>query len=306
MLASRFKDLLLWQQLQDQLRRTKWSEIRWNQHPGNWVSDVWRTDPCVNWCFYQLSFWRHPFTFITETHFSKPEEDTHSLTLDWPRSEHCNRYSKNRCSNGRVMNTDRCPRRSDWSPRSSSCAPPSSAVTSSCGAPRVSATRYSAAAPRLPPLLRALNTIRVPVSSCRLSVSVVNDGAEPHTMCRLWMTTPIQNKSPRLSSWRLQKCVREREWVCVCLRESVCVSLKVCVFERECVCVCVCVWERVCVCVCVFVFERERVCVCLRERVCVCVFESVCVSLRVCVCLRERENVCVFEREGMCVCVCVC
>ncbi len=50
-------------------------------------------------------------------------------------------------------------------------------------------------------------------------------------------------------------CERERESVCVCVRESVCVC--VCEQERECVCVCV----RVCVCVCVR--ERERVCVCV-------------------------------------------
>ena len=37
--------------------------------------------------------------------------------------------------------------------------------------------------------------------------------------------------------------------------------------ERE--CVCVCVRERERVCVCVFVCERERVCVCERERECV-------------------------------------
>ncbi len=39
---------VLWQQLQDELRRTKWSKIRWNHqqsNPANWVSDVRRTDP---------------------------------------------------------------------------------------------------------------------------------------------------------------------------------------------------------------------------------------------------------------------
>ncbi len=46
---SRFKlmDLLLWQ-LQDELRRTKWSKIKWNRqqsNPANWVNDVRWTDP---------------------------------------------------------------------------------------------------------------------------------------------------------------------------------------------------------------------------------------------------------------------
>ncbi len=50
LLPSRFKltDLLLWQQLQDELRRTKQSKIKWNRqqsNPANWVSDVRRTDP---------------------------------------------------------------------------------------------------------------------------------------------------------------------------------------------------------------------------------------------------------------------
>ncbi len=40
---------------------------------------------------------------------------------------------------------------------------------------------------------------------------------------------------------------KERECVCVCVRERECV----CVRERECVCMCVCVRERESVCVCV-------------------------------------------------------
>ncbi len=47
---SKFKltDMLLWQQLQDELQRTKWSKIRWNRqqsNPAKWVSEVRRTDP---------------------------------------------------------------------------------------------------------------------------------------------------------------------------------------------------------------------------------------------------------------------
>ncbi len=53
LLPSRFKltDLLLWQQVQDELQRTKWSKIKWNQqqsNPANGVSDVQRTGPrCI-------------------------------------------------------------------------------------------------------------------------------------------------------------------------------------------------------------------------------------------------------------------
>ena len=60
--------------------------------------------------------------------------------------------------------------------------------------------------------------------------------------------------------------------MCVCVRECVCVSVRVC----ECVCLCVSVCVRVCECVCLCVCARVCVCVCLS--VCVCV--SVCVRTR--------------------------
>ncbi len=52
LLPSRFKltDLLLWQQLQEEPRRTKWSKIKRNRqqsNPANWVSDVRRTGPWI-------------------------------------------------------------------------------------------------------------------------------------------------------------------------------------------------------------------------------------------------------------------
>ena len=74
-------------------------------------------------------------------------------------------------------------------------------------------------------------------------------------------------------------------FVCVCVRERVCVRVR----ERMSVC------ERECVCV----YVRERESVCERERECVCVWESVCVRQTECVWERERE------RDRECVCVCV-
>ncbi len=74
LLPSRFKftDLLLWQQVQDELRRTKWSKIMWNRqqsNPANWVSDVRRTDPwktiqCVFAALSNVSNQRHICWFL--------------------------------------------------------------------------------------------------------------------------------------------------------------------------------------------------------------------------------------------------
>ena len=76
-------------------------------------------------------------------------------------------------------------------------------------------------------------------------------------------------------------------------------------YERERECVCVCMRERESVCVCVYARERERECVCVyeRDRECVCVHERE----RECVCVcvyereRERERERVYERERVCV-----
>ncbi len=102
-------------------------------------------------------------------------------------------------------------------------------------------------------------------------------------------------------------CVFVRECVCVfvsvffCLKEWVFVSVFVCVFE----CVFECVCERVCLSVCVFVRvcsfvlkECECVCVCVFVRECLCVCERVCVFE--CECLWESVLVCLKE----CVCAC--
>ena len=59
---------------------------------------------------------------------------------------------------------------------------------------------------------------------------------------------------------------RERECVCVCMRERVCVCMR----ERESVCVQkLCTYQPACFGV-VNMYERESVCVCM----CVCVFED--------------------------------
>ena len=48
---------------------------------------------------------------------------------------------------------------------------------------------------------------------------------------------------------------KERNSVCVCEREKVCVCA--CVLERESVCMCVCARERKCVCVCMCKREKD-------------------------------------------------
>ncbi len=56
---------------------------------NNFLLDLFNllSSPDVNWwtvdycdVFIRLSFWRHPFTSIAETHFYKPDEETNSST----------------------------------------------------------------------------------------------------------------------------------------------------------------------------------------------------------------------------------
>ena len=59
LLPSRFKlkDLLLWQQVQNELRRTEQSKIMTNcqqSNPANWVSDVRRMGPCPDYTLTKI------------------------------------------------------------------------------------------------------------------------------------------------------------------------------------------------------------------------------------------------------------
>ncbi len=137
LLPSRFKltDPLLWQQLRDELQRTKQSKIKWNRqqsNPANWVSDVRRTDPWSA-CFMLMhpaadldAFWKHVqkpgqvTTCISRLNFHFQREQKPHLPNKWtvagaqcrraslfirehkcvsiwaPSILHCNKYA--RCS----------------------------------------------------------------------------------------------------------------------------------------------------------------------------------------------------------------
>ena len=88
---------------------------------------------------------------------------------------------------------------------------------------------------------------------------------------------------------------KNTQTVCPLFYWSVCVKGVLCV--RECVCVKVRLTESVCVCE----GENVCVCVCVKTRVCVCEGESVCVCVkaRVCVCVCEGERVCVCDSESV-------
>ena len=86
--------------------------------------------------------------------------------------------------------------------------------------------------------------------------------------------------------------------VCMCERESVCVS--VCDVQCACVCYSVCVCVRVCVC------ERDVQCVCVCHSVCVCVSLCVCVCVYMSVCVCVWRAVCMFMSLCVCVCMCAC